>query len=250
MAEIVVFGGTTEGRELAELLKEKGVSALVCVATAYGESCLTPGGTLRVHTEAMDTAHMQALLARERPRLVLDATHPYADDVTRRIRAACAAANVAYHRVLRKEQAEDGCILFDDLDGLVAWLKKQSGVIFSALGAKEAAALTALPGYASRVFLRILPSQKGLSACLEAGFAPSHIICMQGPFSQELNEAMFRATGAEILLTKESGAAGGFSEKLAAAKRCGMRVALVRRPRDEAGVEASEWMRRIREGEL
>ena len=79
---------------------------------------------------------------------------------------------------------------------LYGWLLYENG--------KYTEALTALPDFAQRVWLRILPSQKGLAQCLAAGFPPKHIICMQGPFSRELNEAMFRSTGAEILLTKES----------------------------------------------
>ena len=250
MAEVVLFGGTTEGRIIAELLQKKGVSTVVCVATEYGESLLVPGGSVRVHRERLDESGMETLLRQEKPRMVLDATHPYADDVTRRIRAACEAVGVPCHRVRRERQQSEDCMEFADLASAVAWLSSVPGVIFSSLGSKEAEALTALPDFAQRVWLRILPSQKGLAQCLAAGFPPKHIICMQGPFSRELNEAMFRAAGAEILLTKESGAAGGFGEKLAAARRCGMTVAVLRRPEDSDGLTAQEWMQRIEEGKL
>ena len=250
MAEVVLFGGTTEGRRLAELLKEKAIPTVVCVATEYGESLLASGGTLRVQRERLDASGMAALLRREDPRLVLDATHPYAAHATEHIQNACAAAGVPYHRVRRASQPEDGCLPFPDMAALTAWLAKQSGVIFSALGVKEARQLTAVPQYRERVFLRILPSREGLAACLDAGFPARHIICMQGPFSRELNEAMFRAAGADILLTKESGSAGGFGEKVAAARRCGMTVAVLERPRDAEGLSAEEWARRIEEGRL
>jgi len=250
LADVIVFGGTTEGRELAECLQERRISALVCVATEYGTAQLRPGGTLGVHTGGLDEAGMAALLRAERPRLVLDATHPYADDVSRKIRAACGEAGVPYHRVLRPSETAEGCEFFSDMAELLAWLRGQSGVIFSALGAKEASALTAVPDYENRVWLRILPGVKGLSACLDAGFPPRHIICMQGPFSREMNEAMFRAAGAAILLTKESGAAGGFAEKAEAARRCGMTVAVLRRPQDDPGEDVAAWLTRIREGRI
>ena len=101
-----------------------------------------------------------------------------------------------------------------------------------------------------RIWLRILPTEQSLKDCLAAGFPPAHIICMQGPFTQELNAAMFRATKADILLTKESGAAGGFPEKLAAARACGMTAAVLARPRDRAGLTLAQWLRRIEEGTL
>ena len=245
-----MFGGTTEGRVLAEALKKKGIPAMVCVATEYGESLLEAGGSLAVHAGRLDERAMAELMRHEQPRLVLDATHPYADDVSRSIQNACAAAGREYRRVRRESQREEGCLSFPDMAALIAWLSEQEGVIFSSLGSKEARALAAVPGSAERIWLRILPSQKGLEDCLSAGFPARHVICMQGPFSRELNEAMFRAAGADILVTKESGRAGGFPEKLAAARSCGMTVAVLERPRDADGEPAAVWLARMEEGTI
>ncbi|HWR23796.1 MAG TPA: precorrin-6A reductase [Feifaniaceae bacterium] len=250
MAEILLFGGTSEGRALATLLKSRNISTLVCVATEYGESLLDIGGSVSVHTGRLDEDAMAALIKEHGPRLVLDATHPYANAVSRNIRAACESANTAYLRVRRESAAEEGLLTFPTMDALIAWLNTTDGVIFSGLGAKEARALTAVTGFESRVWLRILPFAEGLNACIGAGFPAKHIICMQGPFSKELNAAMFRAAGADILVTKESGAAGGFLEKLAAARACGMRVAVLERPDEEAGLTLEEAKRRIEDDVL
>ena len=61
---------------------------------------------------------------------------------------------------------------------------------------------------------------------------------------------MFRAAEADILITKESGVAGGFLEKLAAARACGMTVAVLERPDEEAGLTLEEAKRKIEGGEL
>ncbi len=250
MAEILLFGGTSEGRELAALLKARSISALICVATEYGESLLNTGGSVTVHTGRLDEGAMAALIREHGPRLVMDATHPYADAVSRNIRAACENANTAYLRVRRESAAEDGFVTFPTMDALIAWLNTTDGVIFSGLGAKEAHALTAVTGFERRVWLRILPFAEGLNACVEAGFPAKHIICMQGPFSKELNAAMFRAAKASILITKESGTPGGFLEKLAAARACGMIVAVLERPDEEAGLTLEEAKRKIGGGGL
>ena len=250
MVDILLFGGTTEGRELSEALKRKNVPSMVCVATEYGESLLEPGGSLQVHAGRMDEAAMASLMEREQPRLVLDATHPYADGVSHCIQRACAATGMTYRRVLRQSAMEEGCLTFPDMAALIDWLKGQEGIIFSSLGSKEARALSEIPDFEQRVWLRVLPSLEGLEGCLKAGFPAKHIICMQGPFSRELNEAMFRAAGASILVTKESGAAGGFTEKLAAARNCGMTTAVLTRPKDADGLTAAEWLRRIEEGTI
>ncbi|MEA5015422.1 MAG: precorrin-6A reductase [Candidatus Limiplasma sp.] len=251
MVEIMVFGGTSEGRELASLLKAKGVPSLVCVATEYGESLLEAGGSLGVHTGRLAKEDMAALMALHRPRLVIDATHPYAQAVSGNLRAACESAGVPCLRVRREPASqEEGLFAFPSLDMLIPWLNAAPGIIFSALGAKEAPALTAVAGFEKRVWLRILPFVQGLESCIQAGFPPKRIICMQGPFSQELNEAMFRTTGAHILLTKESGAAGGFGEKLSAAKACGMAVAVLTRPREAEGLSLEEIKQRLQGGAL
>ncbi len=250
MADVLLFGGTAEGRELAEALRERGVPALVSVATEYGESLLEPGGGLRVRRGALDEGGMAALMAQEAPRAVIDATHPYAEEVSRNLRAACGSAGIKYLRVVRERAAGEGFTPFGSLEELIPWLDGRPGVIFSTLGAKEAAALAAVPGAFDRVWLRVLPRLESLAACLDAGFPAKHIICMQGPFSEELNAAMFKAAGADILVTKETGAAGGFPEKLAAAKRCGMSTAVIVRPKDEHGVTVSVLKKLIEEGGL
>ena len=247
MVDIVLFGGTSEGRALCELLAQRRIPSLVCVATEYGEALLGASETLRVRTGRLDKAAMEALFRAETPRLVIDATHPYAAEVSANLRAACQASGTKLLRLLREPLGGEGCAVFSDMDKLIGWVNGQSGAVFSTFGAKEAAALTAVEGYQERVWLRILPDAAGLSACLAAGFPAKRIICMQGPFSRELNVAMFRRAGSAVLLTKESGAAGGYVEKLEAARECGMATAALARPREESGLTFAEVITRIEE---
>ena len=86
----------------------------------------------------------------------------------------------------------------------------------------------------------MLPFKDSLEACLDAGFPAKHLICMQGPFGEDLNVAMFQHTGAKILLTKDSGSAGGFPEKIAAARRCGMKIYIWKRPLQEEGLSLEQ----------
>ena len=72
---------------------------------------------------------------------------------------------------------------------------------------------------------------------------------MQGPFSEEMNRAMLSFTKANILVTKESGPAGGFPEKLSAAKAMGVTVAVLRR-KEESGVSLEEVKKMIKERKL
>ena len=79
---ILIFGGTTEGREISHLLAERGAQVLVCVATEYGreEQGKAPGIT--VLTGRKDRTAILSLL--EGADLCIDATHPYAENISDR----------------------------------------------------------------------------------------------------------------------------------------------------------------------
>ena len=94
----------------------------------------------------------------------------------------------------------------------------------------------------------MLPSMDSLSYALSLGFPASHIICMQGPFSQELNVAMLRQIGAKILVSKDTGRAGGFAEKAEAAKQAGATLLVIRRPTVETGLTLEEMLKKYTGG--
>ena len=62
-----------------------------------------------------------------------------------------------------------------------------------------------------------------------------HLIAMQGPFSKEMNVATIHQTGAKYFVTKESGKAGGFGEKVQAARETGAVLVAVGRPNRNTG---------------
>lgn len=128
----------------------------------------------------------------------------------------------------------------DSMEEAAKLLEKMEGNILVTTGSKELEALRGLPGFAKRIFARILPQPEMVQKCMEMGLSGRHIICMQGPFSEEMNYAMLRETNARILLTKESGAAGGFPEKLRGARRAGAAVVVVKRPVEEEGCSVEE----------
>lgn len=242
---LLLFAGTTEGRRLFEWLADRGVPVDASAATAYGGELLRGGGCARVLTGRMDEAAMAALLQENAYALVVDATHPYAREVTANIRAACAETGTPFCRLLRPEAAGDGVDAFPTLEKAVAFLAKEEGAILSTIGSKELAALTALPGYRERVFARVLPLPQVVEECTALGFEGKNLIAMQGPFSYELNLAMLRQYGCRFLLTKDSGKAGGMEEKWRAAVDAGARVVLISRPPEADGLPYDEVLARI-----
>lgn len=187
MYKFCVFAGTTEGRELVEFLAgQEDVSVTACVATDYGEALLPPAENLTVSARRMTAEEMADLLTGEKFDLVVDATHPYAREVTENIAAACEKTGTLYLRLLRDAEETAGDAVFvPDIPAAVTFLDRTDGNILLTTGSKEILLYSNMRGFADRAYARVLPMEDSLRACREAGLSPSHIIAMQGPFSRE-----------------------------------------------------------------
>lgn len=231
MKKLLIFGGTTEGRELSEWCAGNGIYADVSVTTDYGARLLGNGELLNVFTGKLDRAEMKTLIVSENCDAVIDATHPYATEATANIKAACEAAGARYFRLLRSTSEPRG-ICVSDMRELIGILDKTDKVILSTLGSKELPELAKMTDL-GRVWLRVLPSDGIEEQCARYGFERSHVIVGKGPFTVEENIAHIRQSGAELLVTKESGPAGGYPEKAEAAEKCGIEIITLTRPKED-----------------
>ena len=224
--DILIFAGTTEGRLLAEYASAKGIGCYVSVVTEYGETLL---------------------------RDLENATVLFARAATANIRAACAEAGkhlpVRYVRCLRQEEELCGgpecgggtseIIRVDSVQEAVEYLQQTTGNILITTGSKELELYTAIRDYRERCFARVLSAGPSVQESVRLGFEGSHLIAMQGPFSVEMNLALLHQTKAAYFVTKETGRAGGFEEKLEAAQKAGAVLVVIGRPK-ETGLSLDE----------
>ena len=94
MTKVLLFAGTTEGRQIAEGCRGKNVELTVSVATEYGETLIEPADNVRVVSGRRDEDGMAALLRDTGAELIVDATHPYAAEVTRALKAVSERAEI------------------------------------------------------------------------------------------------------------------------------------------------------------
>lgn len=236
MKNFLVFGGTLEGRSLSEWMSLMGWNHTVCVATEYGGEVLEPREGVSIRQGRMNEEEMIRFLAEGDYLAVVDATHPYAVEVSKNIRKACSAAGIPCIRLLRDtqgEEREDGLIYVGDSREAASLLEKRQGKIFLSTGSKELSVYVNGLSDPSRLFVRVLPSAEVVESCRKLGLEGKQICAMQGPFSREINEAMLRQVGASYLVTKDTGKTGGFPEKLQAAAAVGVQVVVIRRPGEE-----------------
>lgn len=242
MKRVLVFGGATEGRLLCERMAGWPVAITVCVATDYGKELLTGlPDSIVVQAGQMDLAAMTALM-REGYDWVVDATHPYATLATQTICAAAQCAGLPYYRLKRPESGRQAALYVASVEEAAAALAHTEGSILATTGVKALDAYATLDAFAMRVYARVLPTMESIARCEALGLPRSHIIAMQGPFSQALNEALIRQLGIRWLVTKDGGNFGGFMAKVGAAERCGIGCIIIGRPPESAGFTLEEML--------
>lgn len=237
-ARVLLFAGTIEGRILAEFLKTHGIPTWVCVATEYGGSLIEEDSFLHVSHERLDEKQMEALMGQMKGVLVVDATHPYAAKVTGNIRRAAEQAGCEYLRLLRfgGGRNEANTVYVESASAAAKWLNTKEGPALLTTGSKELAEFTKVENFEKRLYARVLSLPNVVEQCAGLGFTGKHLICMQGPFSTEMNTAMIRQYGIRYLVTKDTGAAGGFPEKAESARITGITLLVIGRPVQEEGL--------------
>lgn len=244
---ILLLGGTSETSSIATRLAEAGLSVLVSTAT---DEALEVGRHPRIERRSgrLDAAAMAALARERSVRVLVDATHPYAAEV--RATAARVAADLGLEYFtfvrpgfdpaapgLRRGKPGSG----DDISNNVhcaATHAEAASVAFSFgrpvllttgsthLGPyAEASRRTGVP-----LVARVLPREESVEACRAAGIPADRIIAARGPFSISDNVEHIRRHAIGVLVTKDSGAAGGVPAKLDAASAEGCAVVLIERP--------------------
>lgn len=232
---ILLFGGTTEGRELSEALLARGDAVTVCVATDYGREEQAQVDGAEILTGRKGPEELKRLLPHYD--CCIDATHPYATEVTASLKEIAAGLGVPYLRVRRTLSTTDGRPSPETIryyasakDAADALLPTEGNVLL-ATGTKE---LSDFAGLApERLFPRVLPTAENLAACEAMDIPKRNIVAMQGPFSAELNEALLRQKDIAFFVTKDGGAAGGFPEKAEAARKTGVPLLVILPPEDD-----------------
>lgn len=230
MKKVLVFAGTTEGRELAELLADSNIKCSVCVATDYALELMNDK-RLDAHCGRLTEEEMEVLMRDGKFDVVVDATHPYAQIVSQNVRQAADKESISLIRLRRStESAEEGFVSFKTHEECSAWLSFQTGNILLTTGSKDLGSYAKNETIKNHLFVRVLPGEESIRLCTANGITGRQIIAMQGPFSAQMNECILREYSIDWMVTKISGHAGGFEEKVEAAKKAGVGVCAILPP--------------------
>lgn len=238
---VLVVAGTSDGREAAETLARRGIPVVATVATDWAAELLAGSG-VSVRVGRLDAAGFKQLIQSEHIGAVIDCSHPYAQLVSEAVQSVCADMGVLCSRYRRPPGSHPAAN-----DVIAAGSPEQAAaaaaVLLKSLSPEQTVFLTTgtkdLAIYASclppdRLVPRVLPVVASLERCQACGIRTDRIVAMQGPFDRALNEALFRAFRAGVVITKDGGSRGGFKEKIEASQAVGAACIVVERPPDAA----------------
>lgn len=243
-AHLLILGGTGEGQALAAAALERfGARLAVTTALAGRTEHRAPiAGNLRIGGFGGSDG-LARYLAAEGVGLVIDATHPFAAQISAQAQAACAAARVPRLLLLRPEWKRhplDRWIEVEDLAGAARALRHLGRRVWLTVGRRD---LDAFAGLTQHHFLvRLIeppPVPLPLASC--------ELLLGRGPFHPAGERHILKRHAIEVLVAKASG--GSATEaKLIAARECDLPVVMVRRPlpppgeRVDSVAAALDWL--------
>jgi precorrin-6x reductase len=228
-----VFSGTSDGNALAAEIANSGHEMIVSVASEYGRELLAqnfPGlvvraGKIGVEARRRELQESQAIA-------IVDATHPFATEISTQLMGIAGELDIPYVRYDReKTERRPEAVYCKDMEVAAAHAVEKGTRIFLATGTKDLQTFLKHRLAAEREwYVRISPDPASLECALRLGISRAHLCAMQGPFSRELNEALWRSWNIDCVVTKDSGEAGGFHGKADAAEATGATLIVVERP--------------------
>ena len=238
---ILLMGGTQDARALVKALNLAFPGTMI-VATAvsdYGADLLREQGGCVVLQGGMDAQALVRFIREKEVRVLVDATHPYAERASIEARQAAADAAIDYLRYDRPASsipAGNGVYYAADFITAANIAGRFGNKIFLTIGTRHLQEFMGALPPEKQVVARILPDEGGIAHCKELGLSPAAIVALQGPVSQSLNAALFAEYGAQVVVSKDSGETGGTPQKVAAARERKIPIVLVRRPVGPGGL--------------
>ena len=231
---ILVIGGIVEARHLCERLNRT-CPVTLSVATAYGAQ-LAEQGNYPVICGKKDAAGFRELIRELDAALVIDCSHPFAQEVSREIGEASRMEEVPLLRYVRRSDPYEGRRIhsvdnFPEAARLAAELCGDR-MVFLTVGTNQLGNFTAvLPPH--RLVARVLDQPASREQCRACGIPENQVLAKCGTFTLEENLEDFRRFPVGAVVSKDSGAQGGTPEKIAAAEQLGLPTILIVPPRYE-----------------
>lgn len=231
MSNVLVIAGTMDAKQIIDKLYKMGEKVTVMVTTKLGSELIDHDDSIDIYQGKINKVSIIDIIDKVQPKCVIDASNPFAVDISRNVISACKPTEIPYIRFLREKVTYEGydIVSVKNYEEAYERILEYEGNIILTVGSKKIETFTKIPDYQNRVYLRVLPDWMVLKKCEKLGFNSRNIMAMKGPFNEELNVEMFKYCNASVLVTKDSGNTGGVIEKINAAQKLGIKIIMIER---------------------
>jgi len=238
---IWLIGGTQESAQLAAAIAHTQLPCTISVTTESARSLYPSGSNLRVWVGRLTVSQIDEFLQQQQIIAVLDASHPYAVEISQSAIAVARKWQIPYLRYERPvlEQGEQGKNL-DSFETLLSGKYLQGERVLLTVGYRPLQLFQPWQERAT-LFARLLPSAIALEAAIKAGFTPDRLICLRPPISADLEKALWQQWKISLVVTKASGTAGGEDIKHTVAAKLGIPLIAINRPTVEYPQQTSDF---------
>ncbi len=226
---VLILGGTTEASTLAR--KIAGDPWLAPILSLAGRTASprpqpipTRVGGFGGIEGLVDFLRCEAIEA------VVDATHPYADQMSAHAVAACRETGVPLASLVRREwarRADDRWQIVGDAEAAARALGTEPRRVFLSLGRQDLHVFALAPQHRYLARLIEQPEQEGLPPDLR-------LLQARGPFDRDAEERLLREERIDVVVSKNSGGDATYA-KIEAARALGLPVVMIARPHKPAG---------------
>lgn len=230
--QIWLIGGTQESVRLAEAIAHFNLPCIVTVTTESARSLYPFTPTPQVWVGRLNEQGLEVFLRTYEISCILDASHPFAVEVSRMAIAAASTFQLPYLRYERlalEESSSPNEIVLDSFETLLAGDYLKGKRVLLIVGYRPLERFRSWQAQAT-LFARILPSITALEAALAAGFTPDRLIALRPPISVDLERALWQQWQISIVVSKASGIAGGEDVKRQVAAELGVKWVAIARP--------------------
>lgn len=226
--------GTGEGRAILSHVNKYTDEIVVSTATEYGYEIYKEFKAKHFNYRPLNEDEFKDLITKFGIDTFVDASHPYACEVSKTLIKVCNDLNIEYIRYERKSYFNDlkdneNIIFIDKYEYLEELFKNIDGNILNTTGSNNALKIEGLKSEKNRIIHRILPSPKVISRLLNNGISMENIIAIKGPFGFEINNGIIKEYKIKALITKDSGEEGGMKEKIDSALINNVKIIVIKR---------------------
>jgi precorrin-6A/cobalt-precorrin-6A reductase len=230
---VLILGGTSDARELAARVATiQGIEAITSLAGRTREPT-TPLGELRIGGFG-GVAGLAKYLRQMKIDVLIDATHPFANQIAFNAADAATEVNIPCLKLMRrpwKKVEGDRWIEVDNVNAAAAALVNQAQRVFLTIGRQEIAAFAHLQDI--WFLMRMIDPPEA-----NAVVPPGIILCDRGPFVLHHERAILINYNIDTIVSKNSGGDDTYA-KIVAARELGLQVVIVNRPVTPAGEQVT-----------